>query len=303
MAPASWFELYSRAARASFRVWPLFLVKFLFLVLQSFALVFCLVLLLGPFVTRNFENIMAFLRDPQTQDPSAIAADWFHMVTDPTWIGIFLGLGLLYTTWWCFLSALEDGGIYGTFEDLAREGKTFSPMRFFQWAFRVFWPMVWLQVYLGFWLLIPMLLACLVIMGATLILSLVGFGWGWVLGLGLIVGAPLFISAVLFGLAFLAFGFLARAHVVKGLPAGAAMRATFQMFRSQGWRVGLGLMVPLAVYFVGGILLRVLSMVLGAVPFLGLLFGLAALALEMGSYLFFMIFLAGLSVDYQEEAA
>lgn len=268
MAPSGWFETYSRAAQNSFKVWPLFLVKLFFLILQSVTLVFCLSFMFGPFVTRNFQDLMNGLQDPETHDWTGIAADWLKMVSDPSWIGIFLGLGLLYATWWCFLSALEDGGVYGTLLDLVEEGKAFSIVRFFQWAFRTFLPMVGLQVYLGIWVLIPFFSLALILLAVLALLTFMGPSWGLMLGLGVIVGLPLFLLGVLFGFAFLAFGFLARAYVVKGERPGTAMRKAFDKFRAERGRVGVGLMVPLVIYFAANFLLRILTLVLGVLPVL-----------------------------------
>ena len=304
-AAPSFFDVYAMAWQDCRKVWPLFLVHFLFLVLQYAALFLCLALLFGPFLARNIGGLLQGLKDPKTHDWSAVTGDWLNMVSDPTWWVILLVVIFLYTTWWCLLGALEDGGVYGTFWDQAREGRPFSFGRFFEWGFKMMLPMLWLQFYLG--LLYLLVLVFWAILGLMVVgfLALLGFPLGLSIGLGILIGAPCLLFWVLFTLGFGVFIYLTKAFLTLGLSAREAVRTAFSKFKADSWRVGTGLAVALVLYIAATMAIRFVLMVLGMIPLLGILFQILDMFVAMALALFIVVYLSGLSVTYlkDEEAA
>lgn len=301
----SFFEVHILAWRDCLKAWPLFLVHFLFIVLQYAALFLCLALLFGPFLARNIGGLLEGLKDPKTHDWSALTGDWLAMVSDPTWWVILLVVILLYATWWCLLGALEDGGVFGTFWDQAREGHSFSFGRFFQWGLRMMLPMLWLQFYLG--LLFLAVLVFWGILGLMVVgfLALLGFPLGLSIALGVLIGAPGLLFWILFSLGFGVFTYLCKAYLALGLSAREAVRTAFSKFKADSWRVGTGLVVALVLYIGVTMAIRMVLMVLGLIPLLGILFQLLDMFIAMALALFIVIYLSGLSVAYlkDEEAA
>jgi hypothetical protein len=300
-AAPSFFEVYGLAGRQCLKVWPLFLMKFLFMILQYVTFFLCLALLFGPFIARNMGHLMEGLKDPKNYDWSSVAGDWVGMLSDGSWWFILVAVILLYATWWGLLAALEDGGVYGTFWDLAQEGRLFSFGRFFERGFKLLLPMLWLQLYLGLWVLLVVGIWGLIAMIAVGFLALFGFPFGLGIALGILLGGPCLLFWILFGLGFGVFSYLCKAYVSQGMTAGESVRTSFKKFRAQGWRVGLGMLVALILYIAITISIRMVFMILGMIPILGILFQILDMFIAMTLALFIMIFLSGLSVTYLQD--
>ncbi|HVZ81704.1 MAG TPA: hypothetical protein VHE12_13020 [bacterium] len=302
-APPSFFATYALAGRQALKVWPLFLVEFLFMVLKYGAFLLSLAVLFGPFLARNMGRLLEGLKDPKGYDWSEVVGDWLGMVSDVSWWVILGVVVLLATTWWCLLAALEDGGIYGTFWDLAREGNLFSFGRFLERAFQLLLPMIWLQIYLGLFVLLA--LAFWVVLGllAAGFLGLLGFPFGLGLALGVLLGALFLLFWVLFGIGFGAFSYLAKAYVALGVGAGDSIRRAYAKFKADSWRVGLGMTVALVLYIAVTTAIRTFFVFLGMIPLLGILFKMVDMLIALVLALLVLVLFPGLSVTYLQDEA
>jgi|GEM_PF-4735086 len=302
--PSSLLDVYSWVGKSTLSLWPLLIVKLLFLILQYVALFFCLVLLLGPFFSRNSSKLMEGLSNPKNYDWSPVLSDWSSTLTDPGWIVIGMAVLFLYVTWWCLLSAVEDGGVYGTFWDFFIEGRLFSWKVFFEKGFHFVFPMIWLQLYLSLWFLAVFMVWVIVALVAVGIMALTGFNMAFGIALGLMLGIPAVIFWIVFALCFGVFTFLSKAYLTQGKQAGEAVRLAFAKFKANGWKVGIGLLVAFITYIAVSVGFRMVLGLFSLIPFIGLLFSLLDMLVGCVLALFIMIYLSGLSVAYlQDEAA
>src|SRR3974390_2555745 len=90
------FDLYSWVWKSCQTLWPLYVVQFLFLILQYVTLFLCLALLFRPFIAHNMDLFTAGMNDPKNYDWTPVISNWTATVCDPTWIAIAVGLILLY---------------------------------------------------------------------------------------------------------------------------------------------------------------------------------------------------------------
>lgn len=299
----SLFETYGRCGKACSKVWPLLLLKFVFFIFQYATLVLCLVFLFGSFVGRNFARVIEGLKHFQDFDWSGILEDWVHTISDPTWILIALGLSLLYSLWWLFLWAIENGGVYGTFFDLLNDGTLFSFGRFFQWGFEKFFPMVGLQFWLFLIVMVPLLFWSVVGLVVFGLMALTGFQPAVVVLLGVLAGGVFLLFWVAFSFSFSGFVSLSKAYVIQGTGAWDSIRAANGKFRKEGWRAGVGFAVALALYTAGSTAIRMIFMIFGFLPILGILFKILDLLVVMALALSMLLFLCGLGMVYVQEEA
>lgn len=297
------FDIYPWVWKCCLSLWPLFLVQFLFLILQYATLFLCLALLFGPFFAHNMDQITAGFSHPQDYDWTPLVSSWVATITDPTWIAIAIGLFLLYTTWWCILSALSDGGVYRTFWNYFENGQGFDWGTFFKAAFHWMVPMLWLQFFLSLWFL-GIFLVWLMLAGIAVgILALTGFNVWLGIILAVVLGLPSLLLWVVFGMGFTVFTFLSKAYLTKGMKAWEAIREAFVKFRANNWRVGLGLWVAFLIYLGVSVFLRVALQVLSMLPILGVLFSLLDMAVGIGLVILMVIYFSGLSVAYLQDEA
>src|SRR5579871_2670782 len=276
------FDIYSWVWKSCQALWPLYLLELLFLSLQYATFFVCVGVLFGPFLAHNADQFAAGLKDPQNYDWSSVAANWIATVCDPTWIAIAVGLFLLYTSWWCLLSAMSDGGVYRAFWNYYEKTEAFDWGTFFKAAFQWMVPMLWLQFYLSLWFF-GAVLAWLVVIGAAVgILALANFNVWLGVVFAVVLGIPSFLFWVVFGMGFTVFTFLAKAYLAKGLTAPEAIRTAFAKARADHWRVGLGLLVAFLIYMGVSFFVRMGLQILTMIPILGSLFSLLDMAVGIG---------------------
>lgn len=297
------FDLYSWVWKSCQNLWPLFLVQFLFLILQYVTLLICLGVLFGPFLAHNMDQFTAGMKDPQNFDWSPLASSFVATFSDPAWIAIAVGMILLYTTWWCILSALSDGGTYRSFWDYFEDGKAFDWGDFFKAAFHWMVPMLWLQFFLSLWLL-AVLLVWLLGVGVVLgIVALSGFNVGLAITLGLVVGIPSLLFWFLFGMGFTVFTFLCKAHLTQGMKAQEAIRAAWAKAKAHRWRAGSGLLVAFLIYMGVSFFLRMGLGILKMLPIIGIFFSFLDMAVGIGLIILMVVYMSGLSVAYMQDEA
>ena len=297
------FDVYSWVGNSCLALWPLFFVKFLFLILQYATLFICLGLLFGPFITRNGPRIAEGLEHPKDFDWTPMLSDWVATLTDPGWIGICIAVVLLYITWWCLLSGLEDGGVFGTFQGYFRDGTRFTWRAFFENAFRFVFPMVWLQFYLSLWFLGAAFAWALVALVAVGLLALTGFNLAVGIATAVVLGVPFVIFWILFCLGFVVFAYLCKAFLIQGESPVKAMVKAYSKFKADGWRVGIGLSVAFITYIAVCLGLKMVFGLLSLVPLVGLLFSLLDMLTGCALAIFIMVYLSGLSVAYLQDEA
>jgi len=297
------FDLYSWVWKSCQALWPLYILQFLFLMLQYATLFLCLALLFGPFIAHNMDQITAGMNDPKNYDWTPVASSWIATVCDPVWIAIAVGMILLYVTWWCILSAMSDGGVYRTFWDYYEKGEAFDWGAFFKAAFHWMVPMLWLQFYLSLWALGAVMVWLVIIGVAVGILALTNFNVWLGVVFGVVLGIPSFLFWVAFGMGFTVFTFLTKAFLTKGLTAREAIHEAYAKIRTDHWRVGLGLLVAFLIYVGVSVFVRMGLQILTLIPFIGALFSLVDMVVGIGLVILMVVYMSGLSVAYLQEEA
>jgi hypothetical protein len=297
------------AWKACFSLWPLFLVQFLFIVLQYVTLFFSVFLLVGPFLEKNWDQIVEGLKAPNSFDWTSLGADAAAYFLNANWFLILLGVGTLYLLWWSLLSALSDGGVCRAFWGYFQDGEKFSLREFFKNGARFLLPMLFLQTLL--------LIVCVVFFVGVMILigiaaAVVGvlFAHSPLVGILLIlVGIPLFFIGALLVLAFTAYVFLWKAQVTRMKDAGpgpsSASRIAWdsmweagRKFRENRWRTGIGVTVAFLVYVIVSFVLRFFLELMGHLPLIGIFFNFVDIITATGFVVLLMNYMPALSVAY-----
>lgn len=87
------------------------------------------------------------------------------------------------------------------------------------------------------------------------------------------------------------------------MKAWEAIRKAYSKFKADRWRVGLGLLVAFLTYLGVSLVVRMVLGILGAIPILGILFGLLDAIVGIALTILMIIYLSGLSVAYLQEEA
>jgi hypothetical protein len=295
------YDIYSDVAKTCLALWPLFLVKLGFTILQYVSLVFCVILLFGAFLGKHGARILEGYDQPDSFDWSDIASDWVTLLTDPGWIAAAVGIVLLYLTWWFLLAAVCDGGVFRAFWNRAESGAELSLENFFKDGLRFLVPMIWLQCWLGligFGVLAALGLVAGLVTG---LLALIDFNIVAVVLCSLFLGLPLLLLCVAFAFAFGAFGFICKAYLTRGMAAGDSVKAAYRKFIENRFRVGIGMVVAFLTYVAAAVGWDVATGVLALIPFIGFLFSLAGFLGGMALALFIALYLPALAVAYLAE--
>ncbi len=305
-------DCFSSAWRTCFSLWPLFLVQLGFVLLQYVTLFFCLFLLVGPFLEKDWSQMAEGFKDPKNFDWTSVGADAAAYFINANWILIFLGVVTLYLLWWSLLSALSDGGVYKVFWESFRNDEKFSLREFFKNGAKFLLPILFLQTLLCIVSLFFFVTAIIAIFVGAFVMGIL-FTHSIVMGILLsIVGIPVAIMAVLLLIAFGAYIFLWKAEITRTKDAwsglsGASRIAWDSMwkagrnFRENRWRIGIGLTVAFLVYVVMSFVLRFFLGLMGHLPYIGILFDLADLVVGIGLVVLLMNYMPALSVAYLSE--
>lgn len=294
-------DIYTKVWTACLALWPLFWVQFLFALLQYAALFFCLALLFGPFIQKEWGRLSEIFHPGSVPDFRPLAPDAAAYFLNGNWIGIFLGAVLLYALWWIILAALSDGGVFGAWRRYFREQELFSIKAFFNDGFRFLAQMIWLQIILFF-------LACglglglaMVFLVLIVVLAFLHPGALGIVLLCLFLGLPSLLGLAALGLFWAAFRFICKSNIARGMGAWAAILEAFRNIREDRWRMGTGIGVALLTYLAVSMLARVVFGGLSLVPYLGLLFKLVDVLLGFFLALLLVVYLPSLSMAFLTE--
>ncbi len=302
-------DCFSSAWRNCFSLWPLFLVQLGFILLQYVTLFFCALLLVGPFLEKNWPQIEEGLKDPKNFDWTSMSSDAAAYFLNANWILIFLGTLILYLLWWSLLSALSDGGVYRAYWAYLQDAEKFSLREFFKNGVKFLLPILFLQTLL-FMIALIFFLASLILIAIAAVILGVLLAHSPVIGiLVILVGIPLILISCLLFTAFGAYVFLWKAEITRIKEgwlgwSGASKIAWDSMweagrkFMENRWRIGIGLTVAFLVYVIASFILRFFLELMGHLPFIGFIFDLLDLIAGIGMVVLFMNYMPALSTAY-----
>ncbi len=278
-AETSFSVLFQNAFQACMKMWPL-------LILQSLAALMNLAMLGVVFLVGCWPLIAAMgqafgdiIQNPDSYDPQEFTNKLYSIGTsDTSWLGIFLGLLFFYCLWALFLEALVNGGIYGAFWRLKREGKGFSLGEFFKDALGRFLPylatlallfVISLGVGLGF---------RVVGMGVGLFIHALHLSDGLSLAIMVCFSIPVFLLYLAVAFGIVAYSLAVKAWVGSGKGIAESLTLGWKSCSAQGWHftkcVFLALIGLAALFIVVQIflILALLVPLVGFLSFFGMLF-------------------------------
>ncbi len=216
---------YARAWKVSAELWPLWVGRFLYILLNYGAFFVCLLLTCWPLVSQVYQAIQG--GSPLgSSDYQSLIMDFFSRFKDFGFLTAVAGVFLFYLIWWTVISAWFNGGLYGRLTAFVQDETPFSWSAFARDGFYHLIPMVLLQGLLGTVLLL--------ILGMVAILLMVGWALATVFHSSvilLVVMAILSIAALILSLPFLIayqiFAVCAQAALMEGGQVGLAFRAGY----------------------------------------------------------------------------
>ncbi|HET9869864.1 MAG TPA: hypothetical protein VFR02_05150 [bacterium] len=191
-APATWSDLYGRAWKVCCDLWPLWLARFFYLILNYGAFLLCLVFTFWPLLSK----VLGMVRGGESLgqgDYQALVADFFSNFRDAGFLLPVLAIFFFYLAWWTVISAWFAGGLYARLNAWVKRGEAFSWTDFVKEGFYHLVPMILLQGLLG--------TVALLGVGAYLIAMVLG---GFVLGLAHVPGWAALVALLPAGLVFFA---------------------------------------------------------------------------------------------------
>jgi hypothetical protein len=298
--PSLWTMLVG-GSRTTLKLWPLFLVRFVFALLQYASLFLCLAILFGPIIVKWGAEILQSLKDPKSLDN----AEWIHEIAaycaDPSWIAILLVLVFLFTTWWMLLSAILDGGIFGSFWRYSQSGRSFSLKEFFKDGFRFFWPIVVVQAVLFLYVLLGMLVLGIIGGIGFGLAALFGFNPVAVFFLAVIFGLVLILFWIVFAAFLSAYSLAAKAGVTKEMAASLALREAFDEVKRSRFRFTLAVVLAFVIYLAASFALWIVFMPFTFIPLIGFLFSLVYNLISAVLALLLAVYMPALTVAFYGE--
>lgn len=299
---SSFFVLYQKAFESCGKMWPFFLIQSFVALLNMAMLGFVFLVGCWPLIQTMAQSFGDILQNPESYDPEQFSNKFLSMASsDSSWVGIFLGLAVIYLVWSLLLGALTSGGIYGGFWRFKREGKIFSMGEFIKDALGLFLP------YLGTLLLLfaistgVVLAFRLVGMEGVILLQNLHMGAGLTMAVLVVMGLPFFIIYLCVLLVLVVYSFSVKAWVGGGKGIVLSLALGWKSCWAKGWHFIKGIVLALVILAAFFIALQLFLMLTLLVPLIGIL-SLFGMLLTTAVLLIFMaLYFPALSVLLLDE--
>ncbi len=288
-------EIYRRAWESCLAQWPIFFIRFVFVMLNVGALLLCLFLVCWPLVQalwKGFKesgagNFPAFLK----------GMDYSSVMPDPNWIFMAVGMGLLFITWWSLLDALLDGAVYASLRGLQEKGTAFSLTEFFKDGMRYMGPMIGLQMF-WFLMVVGVILGGLfLILLLALLLKALSIPW-WA---GLILAIPGGFAAIMIFIGLAGFAIMGGAYLMEGQGVLQALRSSFNKCVQGYGRVVWGIFLVWLIYFIFSFAFQAVMGIFGNIPMIGVFFILLEFLVNLALSIGIWVFMPALAVAFSLE--
>ena len=285
---------YSRAWKVSLELWPLWVGRFLYLLLNYGAFFICLLLTCWPFISEVYQAIQSG-GQLGSSDYQLLAMDFFQRFRDFGFLGAVLGVFFFYLLWWTVISAWFNGGLYGRLTAFVKDAAPFSWSAFARDGFYHLIPMILLQGLLG--------VALLLILGVAGVLLVLGWALVAVFHSSvilLVVMSLLSIAALILGLPFLIayqiFAVCAQAALMEDGQVAPAFRAGYDYCLAHKGAIlkKMGLMT--VALWTAFLLFSFFFWILEMIPLLGVLFVLINAVIRLLFYVVTDVYFPALAV-------
>ncbi len=287
-------ELYGRAWKTSIALWPLFLVRFVFIVLNFLSMIFCLILAMGPFIQPLF-NILKN-SNPDDYQQALGNFDFSSFFQKPDFLWTVLGLFSLYLVWWFLFEVFFTGALFKQIMEYRQKGTFFSFAGFLKGGVGCFSSMLGLSIFYIF---------CILLFAAFLILFVIagaaffkGLGHP---GIGLLLVLPFCVACFFLVLAFVVYFLVAAAFLVKEGEVFQSLARSFQKCVEHYGRVVWSILLIFLAYLIFSITYQTILNLLRHTPLIGLLFLLLELLINLTVATLVWVYFPALSVEFVTE--
>jgi len=287
----SWSELYSRAFQVCADLWPLWVARFLYLIINYGAFLLCLLCTFWPLVSEVMGSIRGN-RSLSPADSQALLLDFFSRFKDLGFLGAVAVIFLFYLLWWMVLSAWFNGGLYARLRAWVEKGEPFSWKAFVLDGFYHLIPMLLLQVALGL-MLFGFLIALLAagFLGVFLLALVHCPAW-----LGILLALPLGFGFFLGLVAYGAFVLVCQACLIEEGAVGRTLEKAARICQESGGRILKAITALTLMVWLGVLVVELLFKGLELIPLMGFLFLLVDLGFRLLFYMFADVYFPALAV-------
>jgi hypothetical protein len=258
------------------------------------AFLFCLFLGFWPLVQ---DLVAGFESSPDNFANFVQSYNWTAFFSDLHWVGIAVGLFLLYMTWWSLLAALFDGAVYSQVSEHQKKESGFSFEGFFKAGFRYMLPMLgmqccWLLIFLGAFLLGTI---AAVVIGA--LFNLLGMPTWVIVLLCIPMGFAAILLLIYLGVSIAMTG----AYLVDGKGVFDSIKSALLKTKENTGRVLWAFLLTFLIYAVISMASQGILDAFSHVPAIGFLFSLINLLVSLTLSMAFSVFGPALAVTLQLE--
>ena len=284
-------EVYQRAWKSCVDLWPLFVLRFVFLVLNFGAMILCILLVFGSLILNLFKGLRGL--GPNEVQDYIKNFDFSGFVHDPGWLVSAVGIFFLYFVWWMLLENLFSAGLYRRLWDHQKNGVGFRLGQFFADGIQYFLPMLGLCLLLIFsnLFILAFLLVAAIVLG--ILFKALGIIW-----LGILLMIPGFFFFMFLMLAIITIWYLANAYVMEGFGVFGSFKRGFLKCKENMGRVIWGLLVVWIGYFMVSFSSQVILGLFSHAPLIGLLFLFLEMCVNLSLAVLIWVFVPSLAVVF-----
>jgi hypothetical protein len=286
---ASLSELYRTAFDSCVVLWPVFILRIVFLFLNLAFLALCL--------TIGFMPVIQFFMEHFADINGGNFKNIFSQMDILSWFGYSQALIIaFYITCAVFFLAFFDGAVYNQMNRQQKEGANFYFGNFFMDGLKKTMPMMGL---IFIWLFGGFLVFFAAIFTAAFLGMLVGKLLPW--WIDVFLALPVGLAGLLMALTFLTAASLSAAYLVDGRGIWGSIKEAFEKAIKHKCRAVLAMLLLWLIYLVFFIAFTVVFTVLAYIPVVGILFVMIKFLVTSVLAIGFNIYMTSLSVALQLE--
>ncbi|HUO58882.1 MAG TPA: hypothetical protein VMV05_11965 [bacterium] len=284
-------DIYQQAWESCSDLWPLFVLRFIFMLLNIGAMILCLILVFGSLILSLFKGLQD-MRPNDVQDYFK-NFDFSGFAHDPGWLVSAVGIFALYMIWWLLLENLFNAGLYRRLWDRQKNGADFNLRQFFVDGIQYFLPMLGLYLLLIFSFFFVMFCLFVGAIAFGILFKAMGIIW-----LGILLMIPGFFLFLLLMATLAATWYMANAYVMEGFGVMDSFRRAFLKCKENTGRVLWGILVVFIGYFILSFSFQLIMGLFSHVPLIGALFLLFEMFVNFVLAVMIWVFIPAVAVTF-----
>ncbi len=287
-------ESYRVAWESCVALWPILVLRFIYLILNAIAFIFCLFIGFWPLIQALWNG---FKSGPENFEGFARDFNWSGYFMDLHWVVIAVGLFLLFITWWSFLASLFDGAVYRQLSEHQKNGTDFSLPGFFKSGLRYMFSMMGVQLCWGLIFIGVSGAGGMIALIAAVLLKLLGLSW-WIM---ILLSIPAALISILLCLYLGVSASITGAYLVNDHGIFDSIKSALIKCKENGGRVIWIFLLAFIIYFVFSLASSAVLSALAHIPWVGWVFSLIDLIVGLILGLGVSIYVPSLAVAFQLE--